>query len=793
MMNEQGRRDVNRNSCVGGRAVWRVGLALCGALVLVSVVMLAARSCRSGAGGEGPVGLRAGSALQAAGQAGESAPMPPVSAMEHTVPQGAGAGVSTGGLAGAAGGVAGTNAPASGAGVLAALPVSASEERGSIAFALWRNLPGARVSDLTGHKRFPDRPSLVGRLPGPVIRPASAETAVGMRFRGFLHPEKSGDYVFWVCADDSCELWLSGTESPDGRRLLASVPSYVPFEVWDRYGSQRSMPVSLEAGRAYYIEVLYKQDLGRGHLFVAWQQGAGGAIQGIPSRNLSPYPDAVSNYPPVADAGPDLKNCVRKVVTLDGSRSTDPDGKPGPLTYRWEWVSGPERMAEQATECRVSFPVQKAGRHVFRLTVDDGNATDSDEVTVEIAGDRAPEERWDIQSGLIGAYYEGSWQWLPDFSVLNPRKAARVSGLDLSLKRRNNRYAMLFFGYLKIADAGTYTFFLTSDDGSRMYIGDALVVDNDGRHSEKERTGSMALGSGLHSFAVTYFQRGGRDFLRLEYEGPNGGRTAVAPDMFWCDRKLAENPSVLVAAPVTAKPGERKPAAVPPVQQFSGAAAAGEGDTQRRDAGTDAGQASPAAGGAWAEPWPLGGVMPDMFRVQDLGLQDPVIRSGLGRRGTAFGSLLASNQTERAFVLDEGVVTDMGTLGGSWCRANAVNDFGEIVGVSADSAGVEQPFVFSGGQMVRLGTLGAAGGALAVNNQGVVAGWCLDKAGANRAVVWDGSLGAVDLNERLPASAGWVLERATAVSDDGCILGQGRLRGIPRTFILYPAAGPQDD
>jgi hypothetical protein len=47
--------------------------------------------------------------------------------------------------------------------------------------------------------------------------------------------------------------------------------------------------------------------------------------------------------------------------------------------------------------------------------------------------------------------------------------------------------------------------------------------------------------------------------------------------------------------------------------------------------------------------------------------------------------------------------------------------------------------------------------------------------------------GTVDLNERVPASAGWVLEEARAINDAGQIVGFGQYGGETRAFRLRPA------
>lgn len=81
--------------------------------------------------------------------------------------------------------------------------------------------------------------------------------------------------------------------------------------------------------------------------------------------------------------------------------------------------------------------------------------------------------------GFCYKYFEGEWLNLPDFSTLTPVKTGTVDKLDFSMRNRNENFAVEFSGYLNAPRDGQYTFHLTSDDGSRLIIGDsnARIVD----------------------------------------------------------------------------------------------------------------------------------------------------------------------------------------------------------------------------------------------------------------------------------------------------------------------------
>jgi len=86
-------------------------------------------------------------------------------------------------------------------------------------------------------------------------------------------------------------------------------------------------------------------------------------------------------------------------------------------------------------------------------------------------------------------YYEGRWKSLPDFDSLQPVDSGKADNFDLGpiIKKNKkgekpNNFAIRFKGRIAIRTNGWYTFYLVSDDGSRLYINGQEVVDNDGIH-----------------------------------------------------------------------------------------------------------------------------------------------------------------------------------------------------------------------------------------------------------------------------------------------------------------------
>lgn len=125
-----------------------------------------------------------------------------------------------------------------------------------------------------------------------------------------------------------------------------------------------------------------------------------------------------------------------------------------------------------------------------------------------------------VEKGLRYEYFEGDWRKLPDFSQIEFAESGITGHITLDLRKRDEYFALRFTGLVKIPRDGIYRFTVDSDDGSRLFIGEQLVVDNDGLHSPTEISGEIALQAGLHPMTLAFFQRTGGILLDVSLSGP---------------------------------------------------------------------------------------------------------------------------------------------------------------------------------------------------------------------------------------------------------------------------------
>jgi alpha-L-fucosidase len=132
-----------------------------------------------------------------------------------------------------------------------------------------------------------------------------------------------------------------------------------------------------------------------------------------------------------------------------------------------------------------------------------------------------------VVPGLDYKVVEGDFQRLPDFDVAKPSRSGTVATFDLTPRTREMQFAFEFRGFIDVPATGVYHFYVRSDDGSRLWLDDVLVVDNDGLHSSRELSNAVALEKGLHPLRVAMFEQSGGFELGVSWSGPGLSKTPV--------------------------------------------------------------------------------------------------------------------------------------------------------------------------------------------------------------------------------------------------------------------------
>ena len=140
---------------------------------------------------------------------------------------------------------------------------------GLIDRCIWEGIGGVSIPDLTGNPAYPGSPTWCDTLTS--MDSGDFADNYGGRMQGLLVPETSGDYTFWIAADDDCELWLSSSTKACEAVKIAYWYGWTGRYAYDWHPEQMSASIPLVAGESYLIRALWKEGGGGDHCSVAWE------------------------------------------------------------------------------------------------------------------------------------------------------------------------------------------------------------------------------------------------------------------------------------------------------------------------------------------------------------------------------------------------------------------------------------------------------------------------------------------------------------------------------------------
>jgi hypothetical protein len=372
--------------------------------------------------------------------------------------------------------------------------------------------------------RAPDATGTVDRLDYPVsTRPfwdGGPTNVFAARYAGELNVAEGGSYTFHLTSDDGSALYI------DGREVILHDGLHPATE--------RSVTLDLAAG-AHAIEVRYFEYYADQSLVLEWtgpdSGGQRAVISGEAFSHGGEAPAPEPNAAPEALAD-DAATGAGSSVLIDAlANDSDPDGDALTLAGVSDPANG--TAAIEGGRIRYTPDAGFSGTETFTYAVEDGQGgSDTATVSVEVTAATG--------NGLRAEYFA-----LPtavsSLSGIDFSRAPDATGTVASLARTasdtpfwnggpTDNFAARYTGALNVAEAGRYTFHLTSDDGSALSIDGQRVIDNDGLHGDRERSVTLDLAAGAHAIEIVYFERGGLQTLELDWAGPDTGgqRAAVS-------------------------------------------------------------------------------------------------------------------------------------------------------------------------------------------------------------------------------------------------------------------------
>lgn len=222
------------------------------------------------------------------------------------------------------------------------------------------------------------------------------------RLLGYLRPQVSGDYTFWIASDDDSRLFLSRDGYESGKVQIAAVNGWTGYQAWDQQGSQKSTVIPLTAGQVYWIEAQQMEGSGGDHVSVAWQ-GPGMARAAIPASAMLPTVAGIAFTAPAigpGNAAPTISDLPDLAIAEEGSTGelnftvSDAETPAGSLIVR---VASSNALllppgatvvgGSGANRILALTPAANlAGSALVTLTVSDGLRSSSESFTLTVTG-----------------------------------------------------------------------------------------------------------------------------------------------------------------------------------------------------------------------------------------------------------------------------------------------------------------------------------------------------------------------------------------------------------------------
>ncbi|RCR66592.1 PA14 domain-containing protein [Larkinella punicea] len=156
-------------------------------------------------------------------------------------------------------------------------------------------------------------------------------------------------------------------------------------------------------------------------------------------------------------------------------------------------------------------------------------------VTGSCTTSRNADSPTNLAGGLTYKYYQSiannDWCSATGLGSQAVVSSGSVGTISLTPRQRDDHFGFEFAGYIQVPADGQYTFFLNSDDESRLSIGGQLIVAHSGCHGTttagQEPTGMICLRAGYHPIQILYSQGDGGFGFQTFWQGPTFAKQEI--------------------------------------------------------------------------------------------------------------------------------------------------------------------------------------------------------------------------------------------------------------------------
>lgn len=335
---------------------------------------------------------------------------------------------------------------------------------GTIRWEVWQNETGTDISSVDYYKS-PDLTTALTIFESPRYHGNN----YGSRVRGYICPPVTGSYTFWIASDDRGELWLSTDDDPIKKVKIASVPGYTPYRNWNKYASQRSAPVTLQAGRRYYIEALHKEISGDDYVSVGWQLPDGTLERPIAGNRLIPFGNPANTAPAIILHEPVEGQVYTEPANVFMFATASPQDTSHPVT-KVVFYKDTTKVYEDTTE-PFQYSLNNVTEGTYTITAQVVDAAGESNMAHARITVNAPS----CSEGTGGLIVREIWRNIPGTSVSSIPVDSDyddlqgISGFATQTYYAND-YGSRIRAQVCVPQTGNYVFWIASDDNSELWL-----------------------------------------------------------------------------------------------------------------------------------------------------------------------------------------------------------------------------------------------------------------------------------------------------------------------------------